>query len=401
MAIEGVVDRVTNTHVDGWVYRDDNPSEHVKVTIRLRGVDIGGGIANGFRQDLKTAQIGQGDHAYFVDFDEAIDDDSLDHIVVLAHEDDQQSVVLPLPLPEELEDGGVEALVEAADPGLRTPRYDLPYAQASGLLTPAGPPGDFLSDDRLDECAVLMQVDADEARNRIAKDVFPIPQGENREGYADGDDLGYWLSGYVDYMMIRKLAEQYGVTAGRYFDFGGSTGRVFRHFAIQTDAWDVWSCDFKISSVEFNLKYFPSEMRVFLNSSLPSLPIPDSYIDLISACSVFTHIDEGETGWLLELRRTLKVGGVACISIHSKETWARIDGELLEDVVAFRPDIAGLAELPEGKTVVTFRDDDPYRCQTFHSDDYIHKNWGRFFEICEIRPLVLGLQAMVVCRRVD
>jgi hypothetical protein len=51
--------------------------------------------------------------------------------------------------------------------------------------------------------------------------------------------------------------------------------------------------------------------------------------------------------------------------------------------------------------VVTFRHDDPYRCQTFHSDEYISRNWGRFFEICEIRPLVLGIQAMVVCRRVD
>jgi SAM-dependent methyltransferase len=400
MAIEGVVDRVTNTHADGWVYRDDDPSEHVRVTIRLRGVALGCGIANGFRPDLKTAQIGQGDHAYFVDFDKPVDDDSLDEIVVLAHEDDQRSVMLPLPLPEDPEHGGGEILTEEADP-VRSPKYDLPYAQASELLIPAGPAGNFLNDARLDECASLMQVDADEARKRIAKDVFPIPQGDNREGYADGDDLGYWLSGYADYLMIGHLAEQYGVTGGRYFDFGGSTGRVFRHFAIQTDAWDVWSCDFKISTVEFNLKYFPSEMRVFLNCSMPTLPIQDSYFDLISACSVFTHIDEGETGWLLELRRTLKVGGIACISIHSKETWARMGGELLEDVVAFRPDIAGLAELPEGKTVVTFRDDDPYRCQTFHSDNYIHKNWGRFFEICEIRPLILGLQAMVVCRRVN
>jgi SAM-dependent methyltransferase len=401
MAIEGVVDRVTNVHVDGWVYRNDDPSEHVRVTIRLRGVDIGSGIANKFRQDLKTAQIGEGDHAYFVDFDEAIDENSLDEILVLAHEDDQRSVVLPLPLPEDQEDDGEEVPPEHAHSGLRSARYDLPYAQASALLPPAGPPKNFLSDDRLDECASLMEVDTVEARERIATDVFPIPQGDNREGYADGDNLGYWLSGYADYVMIQKLAKQYGVTGGRYFDFGGSTGRVFRHFAIQTKAWEVWSCDFKISTVEFNLKYFPSKVRVFLNSSLPSLPIPDSYFDLISACSVFTHIDEGETGWLLELRRTLKVGGIACISIHSKETWARMEGELLDDVVAFRPDITGLAELPEGKTVVTFRDDDPYRCQTFHSDDYIHRNWGRFFEICEIRPLALGLQAMVVCRRVD
>jgi ubiquinone/menaquinone biosynthesis C-methylase UbiE len=140
---------------------------------------------------------------------------------------------------------------------------------------------------------------------------------------------------------------------------------------------------------------------VFLNTSIPTLPLPDAYFDLISACSVFTHIGESETGWLLELRRVLRVGGVACISIHSKDTWARMTGKLRADVSRFRPDIADKPVIPEGKTAVTFRDDDPYRCHTFHSDEYIERNWGRFFEICEIRPLALCLQAIVVCRRVD
>jgi SAM-dependent methyltransferase len=406
MGIEGVVDRVTNSHVDGWAYRDDNVSEHLRMTVRLRDVEVGFGTADRFREDLRAENIGEGDHAYFIAFHEPIDDGLLDEIVVLAFEDDQRSVALPLPPPESPEKNVGENLEEEpnflpAAPAFQASTYDLPYAQASELLVPAGPPGDFLTADRLDECAALMRVEAEEVRERIARDVFPIPQSNNREGYASGDDLGYWLSGYGDYLMIKDLAAEYGVIRGRYFDFGGSTGRVFRHFALQSEAWDVWSCDFKISSLEFNLKYFPSRIRVFLNSSLPSLPVPDAYFDLISACSVFTHIDEGETGWLLELRRTLKVGGIACISIHSKETWERNTGELLADVTAFRPDIADLAELPEGKTVVTFRNDDPYKCHTFHSDDYIHRNWGRFFEICEVRPLVLGLQAMVVCRRVD
>jgi len=31
----------------------------------------------------------------------------------------------------------------------------------------------------------------------------------------------------------------------------------------------------------------------------------------------------------------------------------------------------------------------------------LYANWGRFFEICDIQPLYLNTQAMVVCRRRD
>jgi len=406
MGIDGVVDRVTNDHVDGWAYRHDDPSEHLIVTARLRGMDIGSTAANQFREDLKNANIGQGDHAYFIDFEQHLDDSQLGEIIVLAYSQDGQRSELQLPSSSDSRGVRSGSAAPASDVRLRnrlerTLKYSLTYAEASELLAPVGYPVDFINDKVLAECASWIRADPGEMRHRIARDIFPIPHHDNREGYAEGDDLGYWLSGYADYQMIQGIAAEYGVKGGRYFDFGGSTGRVFRNFAIQTDAWDVWSCDFKISSVEFNLKYFPKEIRVFLNSSFPALPLPDSYFDLISACSVFTHIDEAETGWLLELRRILKIGGIACLSIHSKETWTRMYGDLRDHVIKFRPDIAHLPALPEGKTVVTFRNDDPYRCQTFHSDEYLARNWGRFFEICEIRPLVLGLQAMVVCRRVD
>ncbi|MGA2049996.1 MAG: class I SAM-dependent methyltransferase [Terracidiphilus sp.] len=406
MGIEGVVDCVTNTHVDGWVYRDDDPSEHLVVTVHLGGRIIGVKAANQQRNDLRDEGIGEGDHAYFIDLDEPIDDGQFGKMVVFATSQNGERIRLPLPIDDTVfpELNGHTAVTEDSLPRQHLEKllkFGISYAEAAELLPPVGLPADFIDESVLADSSSWIKQTAEELRAAILRDTYPIPHPQNREGYADGFDLTYWLSGYADFRMIQGLAEEYGVLSGRYFDFGGSTGRVFRNFAIQTDAWEVWTCDFKISSVEFNLQYFPSSIRTFLNTNLPSLPIPDSCFDLISACSVFTHIDEGETSWLLELRRTLKVGGIACISIHSKETWERKEGELQEYVAEFRPDIADEPVLPAGKTVVTFRQDDPYRCQTFHSDEYIYRNWGRFFEICEIRPLVLGIQAMVICRRVD
>ena len=413
--IEGAVDRLTGTEIDGWAYRVDDPGEHLTVTVQLQGVDIGSCSANQFRSDLRTGKIGAGDHAYFITLDQPVSDGQLDEIVVFASTHDGQRVNLSLPgptdgvntpdPPDAAAQSAGTAEPESAPQNLAavppTPPPVPAYAESAPLLPPVGYPLDFLDDTVLAEFAASLKIDPLELRDRIRRDVFAIPHPSNREGYAEGFDLVFWLSGYADYETVRKLAADRGVTRGRYFDFGGSTGRVFRHFALQTDAWEVWSCDFKPSSVEFNLRYFPKSIRAFLNTAYAALPIPDGYFDLISACSVFTHIDETETGWLLELRRILKIGGIACLSIHSKETWQRMDGELRSDVERFRPDIASEEALPEGKTVVTFRSDDPYRCQTFHSDEYIERNWGRYFEICEIRPLALGLQAFVVVRRVD
>jgi len=239
----------------------------------------------------------------------------------------------------------------------------------------------------------------------IRRDKVPIPDTRNREDYFPERHLVYWLSGYVDYYKTLAAVKSYGISGGRFFDFGGSTGRVFRHFAFQSDKWDVWSSDFKISSVEWNMKYFPTSIKALLNNSNPSLPLPDNYFDLVTAFSVFTHINETETAWLLELRRILKIGGIAYLSIHDESTWCDQKDQLhdtdqLHDVVVrFRPDIAELEEMPKGKTVVTFREDDPYNCIVFHSREHIENVWGRFFEICEIRSSYHFYQGVVVCRR--
>ena len=103
---------------------------------------------------------------------------------------------------------------------------------------------------------------------------------------------------------------------------------------------------------------------------------------------------------MLELRRILRVGGLAYITILGEDAW-RKDAGLRAHAHAYRPELVDAEELPQGKTVITFRDDDPYNCNVLHSNDYIHANWGRFFEICEIRKPDFVHQSTVLCRRID
>ena len=286
-------------------------------------------------------------------------------------------------------------------------KYGVSYADDNQMLPPVGTPSEFIDKTYLSQYKWWPEEQDNLGREELdyddllRRDLAQMPEEGNREGYCPGNHLLYWLSGYRDYRRALAAVEPYGISSGRYFDFGGSTGRVFRHFAFQSNKWDVWSSDFKISSAEWNLRYFPTSIRIVLNNSNPSLPLPDNYFDLVTAYSVFTHINETETSWLLELRRILKIGGVAYLTIHDEVTWSNMSEYLQDQIVQFRPDIAYPAEMPKGKTVVTWREDDPYNCNVFLSREHIESVWGRFFEICEIKSRYHDMQAVVVCRRPD
>lgn len=238
---------------------------------------------------------------------------------------------------------------------------------------------------------------SDELIDAMKRDDAPIPALQNREGYGSYD-YSYWVSGYAEYRSLAKIAKRNGVSHGSVFDFGGSTGRVFRNFHFQ-GKWDVWSSDMKQSSVEWNLQNFPSAIKVFQGLYQPHLPIDDKTFDLVIAMSVFTHIDETETNWLLELRRILKPNGLALITIHNEDTWADMGAELRASLERHSPELASLRRMPNGKHVSNFRMDDPYRCNTFHSNDYIHRQWSRYFDVVEILPRASDAQTIVVLRR--
>ena len=285
-------------------------------------------------------------------------------------------------------------------------KYGISYSQSNPIEPPTTCPADLANDPAFNQSREISHyinagnLTLQSVLDALGRDTFAIPGSANREGYAIGRDLAYWLSGYAEYRLIEEIAQTHGVSKGRYFDFGGSTGRVFRNFVVQSSTWDVWTSDFKKTSFDFNNQFFDQRVRCFLNTAYASLPIEDSYFDLVSACSVFTHIDEAESLWLLELRRIMRVGGIAYITILNEQSWTN-DQAVRKTAAKFRPDLKLDEPLAEDKTVIAFRDDDPYNCNVLHHSRYIRKNWGRYFEICEIRSPTLHPQAVVVCRKVS
>jgi ubiquinone/menaquinone biosynthesis C-methylase UbiE len=268
-----------------------------------------------------------------------------------------------------------------------------PYVNNGPIRAPVGTPAALYPSAKVSTQAIQTYPDLE---SRVKRDTAAIPAPENRENYLPEDHFGYWLMGLDDYTTTKKFAVTNGVTGGRYFDFGGSTGRVFRHFLFQDSVWDVWTSDFNSASVEWNMRHMPNSLKCCLNNYYPTLPIESNYFDLITAFSVFTHLDETEIGWLLELRRMLKPNGIIIVTIANQFTWERRRGNVLRTVEQFRPDLVTTDVLPSGKHVITFRTDSPYRCTVFMTDDYIRSVWGRYLSVRDIVSGAHSNQAVVV-----
>jgi SAM-dependent methyltransferase len=233
----------------------------------------------------------------------------------------------------------------------------------------------------------------------FARDPYPIPAESDREGYCGDDDAAFWVVGLRDYMKVKTAMERHGRQEGRqgparFFDFGCASGRVLRHVACQTQGVEVWGCDILQQNVDWVIKHLPSSIRVFRNTIYPHLPIPDATFDVISAFSVFTHIDVFEDLWLLELRRVLRPGGIACVTVHSERSWLRVRTHktVLGDMLKCRAESgdfevnAQLFErpMPFDRIVLSWPGDNAYRRNVYHSLKYLNDRWGRWFTICKI-----------------
>ncbi len=242
---------------------------------------------------------------------------------------------------------------------------------------------------------------APESGRWLARDSMPIPATADREGYHDDRHFEYWLSGLADSRKVMEACPDVGWNGATLLDFGGATGRVSRHFFAQGELSEVVLCDVSINNVAWVLEHFPSGFGVFKNSWVPSLPIPDGHFDVVTAFSVFTHMNEYELAWLYELRRVLKPGGILYATVHNDDTWRILPSTCVYEVV--KNSEAFLAVWQEGKEladrlVVEYSEQPAYNCNTFHPNAYIHRVWGRVLTVADIKPLRHDYQAAIVLR---
>jgi SAM-dependent methyltransferase len=180
--------------------------------------------------------------------------------------------------------------------------------------------------------------------------------------------------------ILRMLPEGWSLTGRRALDFGCGAGRTLRHFLDRADETELWGSEIDEPSVEWVRAVLSPPVHVVLSPELPPLPNPDGHFDLIWAISVFTHLTDAWSRWLLELHRLLADDGLLIVTTM---------GAGLSEQLSAGPwgeDRVGMNVLFE------WQDWDAGGPFVFHSDWWLRAHWGRAFDFVAVdrEPAVEG-----------
>lgn len=236
----------------------------------------------------------------------------------------------------------------------------------------------------------------------LERDQAPLPSTEAREGYYGKNHFNYWASGLRDYCEIAEWLEQKHINISTYLDIGCASGRVIRAFDAYAGV-KATGCDINRRHVDWVAANLPRSITVFQNHSIPSLPLPENSVDLVTAFSVFTHVEAFDTTWLMEINRILRPGGVAWLTIHGDRTWRELQpGWPLYAPLDAHPEYQKdrkHKEIPRPRIVYRWHNDRSYSANIFYSYDYIRSVWGRIFSVVEIRPCLPPFQDAVILQK--
>jgi SAM-dependent methyltransferase len=181
--------------------------------------------------------------------------------------------------------------------------------------------------------------------------------------------------------IVDLLPDDWSWDGKRVLDFGCGAGRTLRHFADEARVAEFWGCDIDAESIGWLESNVSPPFHVFVNGVAPPLDQPDEQFDLIWCVSVFTHLTDTWSAWLLELHRVLKRGGLLVCTFMAEGMSELIAGE------PWNEDLVGMNVLKTGQSW------DLGGPMVLHSPWWIREHWGRALDVLEVRPHGFGTRA--------
>ena len=234
-----------------------------------------------------------------------------------------------------------------------------------------------------------------------AERVVSLPDGENvRRVAGKVDDLQFSVSGFMQFMQMSALTQRH---FGRAFcefeticDWGVGCGRVMRYFPDRTTGQTrAYRRLIGLDIDEYNIDWCKLHMQFadihLLDRHQAIMPLERASVDLLYAISVMTHLSEyNQFRWLEEIERVVKPGGCVILTMNG-ETALYQRPELLQ---YYFTEKFGFSDLQPD---TTFGDElSSYYRVTYQTQEFVQREWGRYFDILEIFP---AKQDYVVMRR--
>jgi SAM-dependent methyltransferase len=195
-----------------------------------------------------------------------------------------------------------------------------------------------------------------------------------RVGWDDGADHPadvFRERGERQWALVKSLTSE-PLRDKRILDFGCGVGRILRPAVDDSPDARFWGCDIDGPSVEWLSAELEGRAEIFRSPEVPRLPFADGLFDVIYAFSVFTHLVDNWSSWLLELHRLIRDDGVLALTVfgpgHSTFAGEPVSEELIGMNVLYPS-----ASWDLGGPLI------------LHSEWWLRAHWGRVFEIVELR----------------
>lgn len=230
---------------------------------------------------------------------------------------------------------------------------------------------------------------------------IPLPNTERRIKVHGGDsESAFLLEGFSTYMKLklalREIVKKDYNDFLRILDWGCGCGRMTRYFRDIKGPL-ITGIDIDSDNINWCRQNLP--FGHFENIPIyPPTALHDSSFDLLIGISIFTHLREKEQFlWLSELQRIASDGAILLMTIHSNGTICRsgMDYDSF-DVL----NVNGFLDSGHNTNLDSVMQGNDYYRNTFHTHEYIMKNWSKYFEIIDIVPGYIGNhQDLVIMRK--
>jgi SAM-dependent methyltransferase len=183
------------------------------------------------------------------------------------------------------------------------------------------------------------------------------------------------------------LPDDWSWEGKRALDFGSGAGRTLRHFLPEAEQAEFWGADIDLASIEWMQANLSPPLNAWHANPIPPLGLEHGTFDLIWSVSVFTHLTQTSSAWLLELHKLLKPGGYLIPSYMGRWISEFFTGATWDEDRTGRTMLRHTWPWEKGGPAVLI------------SDWWMREHWGRAFEIVDVAPQVHNMSWPLLRKR--
>ena len=231
---------------------------------------------------------------------------------------------------------------------------------------------------------------------------FPVPPRELWVGYGYPDEKTYLAEGRKDATELIRIVEASGFPISqtrRILEFGCAAGRMIRHFMDLAPKAELWGVDIGAGHIRWCINNLSLPIHFATTTLVPHLPFEDRNFDLIFCGSIFTHIEDLQEAWLLELGRILRPGGRLYLTIHDENTVRFLATKYRAWPLAgvTEKDVTYQANKRNFDLIVLDRGT---RSQVFYSSSYFRSICPPIFRWLSLTPEAFAFQSAVLLEKI-